>query len=59
MVYLNEDYCVVSRGPASRANDPIVWEPQKYDSLEYKMLRKKKTYKAHPNCERNAKITLL
>jgi hypothetical protein len=59
MVYLNHDYCVVSRGPASRANDPIVWEPEKYNTPEYKMLKSKKKFKSHPGCERNAKITLL
>jgi len=27
MVYLNDKYCVISRSPASRANDIVKWDP--------------------------------
>lgn len=34
MVYLNDKYCVISRSPASRANDIVKWEPDYFMSSE-------------------------
>ncbi len=41
MVYLDENFCVISRSPASKANDIIIWEPEKYNTKEYQNLWRK------------------
>lgn len=59
MVYINSEFCVISRGPASRANDLVIWEPHNYDSLEFKLMRNQKKFRTHPGFDRNGKISVL
>lgn len=47
MVEIDKKYCVISRGPASRANDIVKWEPENYDSVLFKIFRKKGAFPTH------------
>lgn len=58
MVQIDSEYCVISRGPASRANDIVRWEPHNYNTDLFRMLRKKQMFPTHVNYNHNAKISI-
>ena len=59
MVQIDADYCVISRGPASRVNDIVKWEPERYKNDEtYNLYRKKHSFPLVAGAKHNAKITI-
>ena len=58
MVQIDNVYCVISRGVASRANDTVKWEPQNYNSAVFKILRQKSLFPTHKDYKINAKIAI-
>lgn len=58
MVEIDKEVCVISRGPASRANDIVKWEPDNYNSVLFKMLRQKSMFPTHNQYKINARIAI-
>lgn len=59
MVQIDADYCVIGRGPASRVNDIVKWEPERYKNDEmYNLYRKKNSFPLVACANYNAKITI-
>lgn len=58
MVYLSDKYCVISRSPASRANDIVKWDPLYFWSKENENNRKQKKLPLIEGLTRNASIKL-
>lgn len=59
MVQIDQQYSVISRGPCSRANDIVIWQPEKYKEPIYEFYRKKKYLPKHLGVSHNAKITIV
>jgi hypothetical protein len=58
MVQIDSKYCVISRGPASRANDVVKWEPEKYNTPGYAIHKKSKKFPSQSGAKHNAKISI-
>lgn len=59
MVQIDTQYCVISRGPASRVNDIVKWEPERYKNDEiYNLYRKKNSFPFVAGVSYNAKIMI-
>jgi 3-methyladenine DNA glycosylase AlkC len=59
MVYLSEKYCVISRSPASRANDIIKWEPEHFVHPRNQHNREHKLLNLIEGLNRNASIKVV
>lgn len=58
MIQINGQYCVISRGPCSRANDIVKWQPEQYNTPSFEFARKRKVFLHHLGVSHNARITI-
>ena len=59
MIYVDEKYCIISRSPASRANDIVKWEPELFMTKQYEKLRKNNQIRTIEGKKRNARIAIV
>ena len=59
MVQIDEEYSVVSRGPSSRVNDIVKWEPTLPQSSLFGMFKKRRSFPIHANLHHNARLQSL